>query len=150
MFDKSGAKIDYGNPPIQEVLQISSDNDDVTENLNNDSDSESLTIQPNFVSVMNSYDWKYKVNIPIQFANEFLGLDGMLVDIHGTGSKKWIVHYVTRFSKDGVFKKARFEKGWNVFVHKNQLAEDDEVDFMLDVAANDDRVVFNIVITRSG
>ncbi|KAF2294766.1 hypothetical protein GH714_016590 [Hevea brasiliensis] len=85
------------------------------ENLNNDSDSESLTIQPNFVSVMNTYDWKYKVNIPIQFAKEFLGLDDMLVDIHGT-----------------------------------VLAEDDEVDFMLDVAANDDRVIFNTVITRSG
>ncbi|KAF2294387.1 hypothetical protein GH714_010062 [Hevea brasiliensis] len=90
MFNKSRAEIDYGNPPIREVLQISSDDDDVT------------------------------------------------------------VHYVTRFSKDGVFKKARFEKGWNVFEHENQLAEDDEVDFMLDVAANDDRVVFNTAITRSG
>ncbi|KAF2308158.1 hypothetical protein GH714_035961 [Hevea brasiliensis] len=112
MFDKSGVEIDYGNPPIREVLQISLD-DDLTENLNNESDSESLTIQPNFVSVMNTYDWKHKVNIPIKFANELLGLDGMLVDIHGTG-------------------------------------EDDEVDFMLDMAADDDRVVFNTVITRSG
>ncbi|KAF2283960.1 hypothetical protein GH714_017598 [Hevea brasiliensis] len=50
VFDKSGAEIDYGNPPIREVLQISSDDDDVTENLNNDSDSKSLTIQPNIVS----------------------------------------------------------------------------------------------------
>ncbi|KAF2292179.1 hypothetical protein GH714_014957 [Hevea brasiliensis] len=90
------------------------------------------------------------MNIPIQFAKEFLGLDDMLVNIHGTVGKKWIVHYVTRFSKDGVFKKAKFEKGWNVFVHENQLAKDDEVDFMLDVAANDDRVIFNTVITRFG
>ncbi|KAF2324059.1 hypothetical protein GH714_006438 [Hevea brasiliensis] len=115
MFDKSGAEIDYGNPPIQEILQISSVDDDVTENLNNDSDSESLIIQPNFVSMMSTYDWKYKVNIPIQFAKEFLGLDDMLLT------------YMELV-----------------------LAEDDEVDFMLDVAANDDRIIFNTVITRSG
>ncbi|KAF2289794.1 hypothetical protein GH714_038651 [Hevea brasiliensis] len=80
MFDKKGVEIDYGFPPLPEVIQISSDDDDVIE---------------------------------------------------------------------GVFKKARFEKGWRAFVQENQLGKDDEVDFTLTVA-DDYRIEFQTEITRAG
>ncbi|KAF2295729.1 hypothetical protein GH714_033749 [Hevea brasiliensis] len=67
MFDTKGVEIDYGFPPLLEVIQISSDDDDVIE---------LLPTQPNFVSVMNTFDWKYEMNIPIEFAKTFLGLNG--------------------------------------------------------------------------
>ncbi|KAF2309986.1 hypothetical protein GH714_006077 [Hevea brasiliensis] len=63
--------------------------------------------------------------------------------------KQFQVQYVTRFSQEGVFKKARFEKGWRAFVQENQLGEDDEVEFTLTVA-DDYRIEFQTEITRAG
>ncbi|KAF2305112.1 hypothetical protein GH714_001861 [Hevea brasiliensis] len=95
-------------------------------------------------------DWKYKVNIPIEFAKTFLGLNGRLVHIQVPGVRKQFqVQYVTRFSQEGVFKKARFEKGWRAFVQENQLGKDDEVEFTLTVA-DDYRIEFQTEITRAG
>ncbi|KAF2289751.1 hypothetical protein GH714_038473 [Hevea brasiliensis] len=84
MFDKKGVEIDYGFPPLPEVIQISSDDDDVIEH-NSNPDAEPLPTQSNFVSVMNTADWKYKVNILIEFAKTFLGLNGRLVHIQVPG-----------------------------------------------------------------
>ncbi|KAF2301827.1 hypothetical protein GH714_029690 [Hevea brasiliensis] len=149
MFDKKGVEIDYGFPPLPEVIQISSDDDDVIEH-NSNPDAEPLPTQSNFVSVMNTADWKYKVNIPIEFAKTFLGLNGRLVHIQVPGVRKQFqVQYVTRFSQEGVFKKARFEKGWRAFVQENQLGKDDEVEFTLTVA-DDYRIEFQTEITRAG
>ncbi|KAF2308621.1 hypothetical protein GH714_011451 [Hevea brasiliensis] len=149
MFDKKGVEIDYGFPPFPEVIQISSDDDDVIEH-NSNPDAEPLPTQSNFVSVMNTADWKYKVNIPIEFAKTFLGLNGRLVHIQVPGVRKQFqVQYVTRFSQEGVFKKARFEKGWRAFVQENQLGKDDEVEFTLTVA-DDYRIEFQTEITRAG
>ncbi|KAF2305093.1 hypothetical protein GH714_001750 [Hevea brasiliensis] len=98
----------------------------------------------------NTADWKYKVNIPIEFAKTFLGLNGRLVHIQVPGVRKQFqVQYVTRFSQEGVFKKARFEKGWRAFVQENQLGKDDEVEFTLTVA-DDYRIEFQTEITRAG
>ncbi|XP_058000793.1 B3 domain-containing protein Os03g0622200-like [Hevea brasiliensis] len=109
---------------------------------NSNPDAEPLPTQSNFVSVMNTADWKYKVNIPIEFAKTFLGLNGRLVHIQVPGVRKQFqVQYVTRFSQEGVFKKARFEKGWRAFVQENQLGKDDEVEFTLTVA-DDYRIEF--------
>ncbi|KAF2310124.1 hypothetical protein GH714_006612 [Hevea brasiliensis] len=54
-----------------------------------------------------------------------------------------------QFSQEGVFKKARFEKGWRAFVQENQLGKDDEVEFTLTVA-DDYRIEFQTEITRAG
>ncbi|KAF2305587.1 hypothetical protein GH714_006912 [Hevea brasiliensis] len=128
MFDKKGVEIDYGFPPLPKTLPT----------------------QSNFVSVMNTADWKYKVNISIEFAKTFLGLNGRFSHTSTCGVRKQFqVQYVTWFSQEGVFKKARFEKGWRAFVQENQLGKDDEVEFTLTVA-DDYRIEFQTEITRAG
>ncbi|KAF2313964.1 hypothetical protein GH714_020965 [Hevea brasiliensis] len=159
MFDTKGVEIDYGFPPLPEAIQISSNDDDV---IGECADFRIMSfffffisfITPsysaNFVSVVNTADWKYKVNIPIEFAKTFLGLNGRLVHIQVPGVRKQFqIQYVTRFSQEGVFKKERFEKGWRAFVQENQLGKDDEVEFTLTVA-DDYRIEFQTEITRAG
>ncbi|KAF2292178.1 hypothetical protein GH714_014949 [Hevea brasiliensis] len=58
MFDTKGVEIDYGFLPLPKAIQISLDDDDST---HTNPDAEQLPTQPNFVSVMNTADWKYKV-----------------------------------------------------------------------------------------
>ncbi|KAF2283950.1 hypothetical protein GH714_017538 [Hevea brasiliensis] len=134
IFDTKGVEIDYGYPPLPEAIQISSDDDDVIAKL----------------CVCDEHRLEIQVNIPIEYAKTFLGLNGRLVHIQVPGvHKRFQVQYVTRFSQEGVFKKARFEKGWRAFVQENQLGKDDEVEFTLTVA-DDYRIEFQTEITRAG